>query len=601
MIMRRVNNIRKISVHLLLSLSASLLALPSARAFPNTQCAADRFGSDLNCNANDVSVSSIAVAPGSPASCVGGQTLNLDLDVTVNTGTPTRWDIGVFLSSDGKDGLSTSANGGASSCSVATLPFAPLPFSDEDGDGCGDVNQPPTSGVLRMSNATVLCSAAGSTSGNLVVPFVVTWDNKASPAGGSCNSIADPVPNTKSKCNSPTIPQTVAVVVTPAITKTDGTSSIVPGVPTIYTVVITNTTGIAFTNAAVFTDPAVANLNVSSVTCLAAAGASCPASVTVAGMQGAGLTLPAFPNGGSLTFTITASVPLGVPVGTLITNSAFVTVNGQSNSASDTDTVAPSTPPTAAISVTPACLFSGDTATFVMTVTNNTGVTINTITPSALTKFVTGAAAIGAFTGPSPASIASLADGASGAFTWTAPVTGNVNDTYYVEGYATSASPAFTTATATSNTENINGYVLAVSPASTNAGSTTEELVWSVTNYGCGEITDVLINVPASWTASTDGYAAVTNTLGSPIDTWTFAGTSFASDNPTNNVQQGSSGNKFYLLFSNTPSLPETSTFNITVTDSTGTSKTVPTTVTVNPYSTGILNNADAGVWQESY
>jgi hypothetical protein len=600
MIMRRVNIIRKISVHLLLALSASLLAIPSARAFPNNQCAADRFGSDLNCNANDVSVSSIAVAPGSPSSCVGGQSINLDLDVTVNTGTPTRWDIGVFLSSDGKDGQLTTANGGAASCSVAILPFLPLPFSNEDGDGCGDVNQPPNFGVLRMTNATVLCSASGSASGNLVIPFVVSWDNKASPAGGTCNTIADPLPNTKSKCNSPTIPQTVAVVVTPAITKTDGTASIVPGVATTYSVVISNTTGIAFANAAVFKDPAVTNLNVSSVTCSAANGASCPASVTVAGMQGAGLTIPTFPNNGSVTFTITATVPIGVPVGTLITNTAFVTVNGQSNSASDTDTVAPSTPPTAALSVVELCRFSGDTATFQMVVTNNTGVTINTVTPSALTKG--GAAVIGAFTGPVPASIASIANGATGTFTWTATVTGNVNDTFYVSGTASSVSPAFTTALATSNTsKKLNGYNLTVSPTSTNAGSTYEELVWTITNFGCGSITNVLVNVPASWTPSTDGYAAVTNTIGSPIDTWTFAGTTFSSDSPVNNVQPGSSGNKFYLLFSKTPSLPETSTFNISITDSTGVTKTIPSTVTVNPYSTGILNNANTGVWQESY
>lgn len=601
MILRGVIIKGTISHHIFLALSVSLMAIPGAWAFPNNQCAADRYGSDLNCNANDVSISSIAVAPGSPSSCVGGQSINLDLDVTINGATPTRWDIGIFLSSDGKDGLLTSANGGSASCSVGILPFSPLPFSDDDGDGCGDIDTPPASGVTRLSGATVLCSAAGATSGNLVIPFVVAWDNKASPAGGSCNSIADPVPNTKSKCNSPSIPQEVAVVVTPAITKTDGTTSLVPGVATNYTVVITNTTGIAFTNAAVFTDPAVANLTVTNVICSPSGGASCPGSVTVFGMQVGGLTIPAFPNGSSVTFTITASVPVGVPVGTLITNTASVTVNGQSNSAGDTDTVAPSTPPTAAISVTPACLFPGDTATFVMTVTNNTGVTINTVTPSALTKFVTGAAVIGAFTGPSPASIASLADGATGTFTWTAPVTGNVNDTYYVEGYAVSASPPFSTATATSNTENINGYILAVSPASTNAGSKTEELVWSLTNFGCGSISNVLVNVPGSWSASADGYAAVTNTLGNPIDTWTFAGTTFTSDSAADNVQQGSSGNKFYLLFSNTPSLPETSTFNITVTDSTGTSKTVATAVTVNPYSTGILNNADAGAWQESY
>jgi hypothetical protein len=328
----------------LLLLLPAMLVAGAAQAFPTNMCAANRFGSDLGCTANDVAVSSITVAAGSQASCVGGSSITVDLDVTINVAIPDRWDVGVFLSSDGKDGQLLVANGGSASCAVSTLPFSPAPFRNLDGDGCGDIAQLPASGVLRMSGATVLCSGSGSTSGNLVIPFVVTWDNQQSPSGGTCNTNADPVPNTKSKCNAPAVPQAVAIVVMPNITKNDSITVITPGVPTTYTVVITNNTGVAFStaaaNAAVFKDPAVANLTVSGVSCSSATGgATCPVGPTVAAMQGAGITIPSLPNGGSVTFAVTASVNGGTAAGTVIVNTASVTVNGQSNTASDSNTV----------------------------------------------------------------------------------------------------------------------------------------------------------------------------------------------------------------------------------------------------------------------
>ncbi len=73
-------------------------------------------------------------------------------------------------------------------------------------------------------------------------------DNQSSPSGGT--SINDPVPNTKSKCNVPTIAQgSVDVVVLPTISKTDGVTRITPGDATSYTVTISNTTGIVFSTA----------------------------------------------------------------------------------------------------------------------------------------------------------------------------------------------------------------------------------------------------------------------------------------------------------------------------------------------------------------
>lgn len=334
----------------------------AAYGFGLTECAPSRKGSDLGCTANDVSITGIALAPGGPTACVGGTSLLVDLDVTVNFATPNRWDIGIFLVNDGKDPQALPANGGSASCSVGILPLT-VPFlnldsnggTDTCGDGNGSINGNTGSGVLRMSGVPISCQAVNLSGGNLYIPFVVSWDNQASPSGSTCTSVADPVPNTTSKCNSPktTVAAEVAygtvnAVVLPAITKTDGIASIEAGNSTTYSVVITNTTGVSLSNA-VFTDPAVANLNVTGVSCSAAAGATCPApaSVTVAAMQGAGITIPAMPVNGSVTFTLNATVSASAPAGAL-TNTARVTAgplgptppaNRQTNTASDTNTV----------------------------------------------------------------------------------------------------------------------------------------------------------------------------------------------------------------------------------------------------------------------
>ena len=193
-----------------------------------------------------------------------------------------------------------------------------------------------------MTGVTVACQALNST-GQLWVPFVVSWDQQASPTGPICTSIANPVPGTKSKCNAPVIGLTPQVIVLPTITKTDGLTWVTPGDTPTYTVTITNNTGVALStangNAAVFKDPAVANLTATAVSCSATGGASCPASPTVLAMQGTGLTIPTMPTGSTVTFSVSSLVSTASS-GTVITNTVSVTSNGQTNSASDSDTVA---------------------------------------------------------------------------------------------------------------------------------------------------------------------------------------------------------------------------------------------------------------------
>lgn len=317
--------------------AASLFSYTTTvHAYGLTQCAASRYGSNLNCTANDVYLTNMRVV-GDTASCIGGTSVTLGLEMTVNFQNPSRYDIGIFISNDGKSPQSLPASGGANSCSVSVLPNS-SPFMNLDGptDTCGDGKDSIT-GIHYMPNTTVLCQSLAGAGGNLYIPFVVSWDQQSTPPGAICTSAADPVPGASSKCNAPTIVQgTVSVVVLPTITNTDGIAFIQSGNSATYSVVITNTTG-ATLSGAVLTDPAVTGIDVTGLICSAAGGASCPASYTIADMQGSGITIPNMPANGSVTFTITA-ILTGNPSDTR-TNIASVTVGGQTNSASDTDTI----------------------------------------------------------------------------------------------------------------------------------------------------------------------------------------------------------------------------------------------------------------------
>ncbi len=343
----------------------------AAHAFGSTQCAGSRFGSNLGCTANDVQLNSITIAGTPPASCVGGSTLPLDLNVTINFGSSTRYDVGVFLSNNGQDPSLTSA----SSCSVAVLPTS-SPFwgsvaSGGDGDLCGDGGNNLTDG-FPMTGVAVPCITDGSGNFTLYIPYVISWDQQST---NYCGDNTYPVPGTTSKCNKGTVsfPPGTSIVVLPTITITDGVTTAKSGDTLTYTVVITNTTGSSLSGA-VFTDPAVANLSVSSVSCAAAGGATCPASPTVSAMQGAGIVLPNMPINSSLTFTVIGTVG-AVTTPTTLTNTAKVTFSGQTNSASDSDTLV--APPTVTKSFSPSVIAVGGTSTLTFTLANPNALAIN--------------------------------------------------------------------------------------------------------------------------------------------------------------------------------------------------------------------------------
>lgn len=359
-----------------------LTAGVSRAQFATDLCAGDRFGSDLGCTANDVQITKIVITPGSspPAGCTGGSSISLSLDVTMQFGSPSRWDVGVFLSQDGaspqlRSSRTFAGGAGSASCRVSTLPLGtmpdgrPSPFPNLEAafpaDVCGDGSKatvptlayastfvPPLAlgtgtATFTIPNVLVKCQSLNA-SGLLSIPFVVTWDNQSNPSGSTCLGNQSPVPNTTSKCSAPTATEgDVQVVTLPQITKTDGVTSVSPGDATTYTITVTNTTGVAI-GSSTFRDAAVSNINVTGVGCTATGGATCPSPLTVAGMQ-AGVALGNMPNASSLVFTVNAGIT-STGIGTsaspwlpapnsALTNTASVTVQGVSTSASDANTV----------------------------------------------------------------------------------------------------------------------------------------------------------------------------------------------------------------------------------------------------------------------
>jgi hypothetical protein len=261
--------------------------------------------------------------------------------------------------------------------------------------------------------------------------------------------------------------------------------------------------------------------------------------------------------------------------------------------------------------VTPACFYPGDTATFTMTVINTTGSPITTVRPSALT--CSGTAQIGApacsfATGPTPTTVWTLATSPTGStFTWTAVITGNANDTFAVTGNATGQQAGLVTApTATSDTaRDLAGYSVSVNPSATNGESAEAEFVWTVTNYACANINQIIISIPGGWVFADDGYAMVSNMTGNQDDLWTrIPGTStFTAQAAGDSIPNSGRSGDFSLLFSGTPAVVAATpyTFNVRVTDDAipAVSKDISTTITVNPYGTGTLNDTSRTLWHE--
>jgi uncharacterized repeat protein (TIGR01451 family) len=143
-----------------------------------------------------------------------------------------------------------------------------------------------------------------------------------------------------------------------------GPASVSAGGPVSYTVVLNNT-GPLDASGALVKDPASANFNATAVTCAAATGgAACPSNgLTIANLQGPGIVVPAFPSGGSVSFTVSGTAGNGniVNVASISAPSTVINTNAASSSSAATSVTA--APDASSTAVFPASVNAGQPVT----------------------------------------------------------------------------------------------------------------------------------------------------------------------------------------------------------------------------------------------
>ncbi|MBX3658687.1 MAG: DUF11 domain-containing protein [Ramlibacter sp.] len=161
----------------------------------------------------------------------------------------------------------------------------------------------------------------------------------------------------------------------PFITKSNGTSTVQTLTTTSYVLTVGNN-GPGPADGIVITDPAAAGLSKTALACAASgAGAQCPLSLSLAALEGGGLTVPALPANTTLVLTVTASV---TALNGTVTNTASIGLpagmndsNTANNTAVDADAVRGSVLLTVAKSNGLGTVTSGATTSYTVTVANN--------------------------------------------------------------------------------------------------------------------------------------------------------------------------------------------------------------------------------------
>ncbi len=110
------------------------------------------------------------------------------------------------------------------------------------------------------------------------------------------------------------------------IVKTPSAGAVGPGQPLSYTIIVTNN-GPGAANGAIIADPAIPFYTVTNVVCVGTTGgASCPAPLTVAALQGSGMTVAIFPAGATVTLRVDGISTL--PNGQLVNSVTVTPPNG---------------------------------------------------------------------------------------------------------------------------------------------------------------------------------------------------------------------------------------------------------------------------------
>jgi uncharacterized repeat protein (TIGR01451 family) len=183
-----------------------------------------------------------------------------------------------------------------------------------------------TCAVTNAGQATVVPTACGAASGtgnintyaNLSINSSVSYTVRApllsSFAGTATNTVAITLTGTTVDVtpsnNVVTVTSTVSPAGNLAVTKTNAVSTLAAGQTTSYTITVSNSGPGHATNTLV-TDPATTGLSCTSVSCSVGSGAAvCPVApaLSIANLQGSGVTIASFPANSSLNFQVQCTV-----------------------------------------------------------------------------------------------------------------------------------------------------------------------------------------------------------------------------------------------------------------------------------------------------
>lgn len=322
-------------------------------------------------------------------------------------------------------------------------------------NGTGNVNT--TANLPNGSSVTVSVTATVSSTatGTLVNTATVTM-----PSG-----TADPNPAN----NTATDTDQIRINADLSITKTNNVNTLVPGTPTTYTIVVRNSGPSAVVGAEV-TDIMPTNLVIASWTCAASAGSVCAVPNGTVNITTTVNLLP----GGTATFTVNTTVASNA-TGT-VTNTATVAApagstdsNSANNTASDTDTLTPTSDLSIVKSNSASTVTAGNMVTYTLEVSNAgpsavTGAPVVDTLPAKLTNatwtcFTSSGSSCGATNGTGNINTTvNLASGGNATFTLTAKVAddalGTLTNTASVSVPAGSTDPNTSNNTA-SDTDNV--------------------------------------------------------------------------------------------------------------------------------------------------
>ncbi|MGH9802127.1 MAG: DUF7507 domain-containing protein, partial [Blastocatellia bacterium] len=245
----------------------------------------------------------------------------------------------------------------------ATLSSAVWTCTASAGSSCV---QPGGNGNISATvNLAVGGTATFSLTAQTASTATGTLTNTATVAPPS--GVADPNPAN----NSSTVAREYLPIHDYGITKTNNTTTLIPGTPTTYTIVVTNSGPSAGVGAQV-NDLIPANLVIGSWTCTASPGSSCS---SPSGTVNISTTVNLLVSG-TATFTVNATVA-STATGT-ITNTATVTAETgttdptpANNSASDTDTLTPTSDLSITKSNNVSIVTAGNQVSYTIIATNN--------------------------------------------------------------------------------------------------------------------------------------------------------------------------------------------------------------------------------------